>query len=55
MRLPSYRKHSSGQARVTIGGRDHMLGPYGSPESKEAYGSGGCWTSRDPASTSTSR
>jgi integrase len=38
MRLPSYRKHSSGQARVTINGKDHLLGPYGSPASKEAYG-----------------
>lgn len=38
MRVPSYRRHSSGQARVTINGQDHLLGPYGSPESKEAYG-----------------
>lgn len=38
MRVPSYRKHSSGQARVTLNGRDHLLGPYGSPESKKAYG-----------------
>ncbi len=38
MRIPSYRKHSSGQARVTINGKDHLLGPYGSPASKEAYG-----------------
>ena len=37
MRVPSCRKHSSGQARVTIKGKDHMLGPYGSPESKEAF------------------
>jgi integrase len=36
-RLPSYRRHSSGQARVTLNGNDHLLGPYGSPESKEAY------------------
>jgi quercetin dioxygenase-like cupin family protein/integrase len=38
MRVPSYRKHSSGQARVTINGRDHLLGKYGSPASREAYG-----------------
>jgi integrase len=38
MRVPSYRKHSSGQARVTINGKDHLLGPYGSAESREAYG-----------------
>ena len=39
MRVPSYRlHHSTGQARVTLNGRDHLLGPYGSPESKEKYG-----------------
>lgn len=39
MRVPCYRLHpSTGQARVTINGRDHLLGPYGSPESKEKYG-----------------
>ncbi len=37
MRLPSYRRHSSGQARVTINGKDFMLGEFGSPESHEAY------------------
>lgn len=37
MRIPKYRKHSGGQARVTIKGRDFLLGPYGSPESHEAY------------------
>ena len=37
MRLPSYRKHSSGQARVTINGKDYMLGEFGSQESKQAY------------------
>ena len=36
-RCPSYRRHSSGQARVTIRGRDYLLGPYGSPESQERY------------------
>jgi integrase len=36
-RVPGYRRHSSGQARVTIQGKDHLLGPYGSVESKEAY------------------
>lgn len=38
MRLPSYRRHTSGQARITINGKDHLLGPYGSDESKGAYG-----------------
>ena len=38
MRVPSYRKHSSGQARVTINGKDYLLGPYGSRERKEACG-----------------
>ena len=38
MRVPSYRKHSSGQARVTFNGKDYLQGPYGSPASKEAYG-----------------
>jgi hypothetical protein len=36
-RVPSYRRHSSGQARVTLNNKDHLLGPYGSPESHEAY------------------
>ena len=36
-RVPSYRRHSSGQARVTLNGKDHLLGPYGSAESREAY------------------
>jgi integrase len=36
-RVPGYRKHSSGQARVTLDGKDHLLGPYGTAESKEAY------------------
>ncbi len=36
-RLPSYRKHHSGQARVTINGQDHYLGPYGSSESYVRY------------------
>jgi integrase len=34
-RIPSYRRHSSGQARVTLDGHDHLLGPYDSPESHE--------------------
>jgi integrase len=37
MRIPSYRKHSSGQARVSINGRDYLLGPYNSQESKAKY------------------
>jgi integrase len=36
-RIPKYRRHSSGQARVTLDGKDHLLGPYGSAASKEAY------------------
>ena len=35
--VPSYRKHRSGQARVTIVGKDHYLGPYGSAESYARY------------------
>lgn len=37
IRVPTYRRHSSGQARVTINGRDHLLGPYGSAVSRESY------------------
>jgi integrase len=36
-RLPSYRKHSSGQARTTIRGRDYLLGEYGSKASYAKY------------------
>lgn len=37
-KLPSYRLHKvSGHAVVTIAGRDHYLGPHGSPESIDAY------------------
>ena len=35
--LPKYRKHSSGQARVTINGRDYLLGPHGTRASKLEY------------------
>lgn len=36
--VPSYRLHKpSGQAVVTIDGRDHYLGPHGSPESHAEY------------------
>ena len=35
--VPGYRKHSSGQARVTINGRDYYLGPYGTKASKQKY------------------
>jgi integrase len=35
--LPKYRKHSSGQAVVTLDGRDHYLGPHGSNSSKAEY------------------
>jgi hypothetical protein len=37
-RLPKYRKHrGSGQAVVTINGRDHYLGPHGTKASKLEY------------------
>ena len=37
-KLPSYRLHKvSGQAIVTLAGRDHYLGQHGSPESLDAY------------------
>ena len=36
--FPSYRLHkSSGQAIVTVGGRDHYLGLHNTPESKQKY------------------
>lgn len=38
MRVPSYRLHKpTGQAVVTIRGRDHYLGKFDSPESREKY------------------
>ncbi len=37
MKFPSYRRHASGQARVTIAGKDYLLGPWKSKESKEKY------------------
>ena len=37
--FPSYLLHKqSGQARVRIEGKDYLLGPYGSDESRIAYG-----------------
>ena len=37
--FPSYLLHKpTGQARVRIDGKDHYLGPYGSDESRIAYG-----------------
>jgi hypothetical protein len=36
--LPRYRKHrASGQAIVTISGKDHYLGPHGTKASKLLY------------------
>jgi integrase len=36
--FPSYRLHKqSGQAIVTLSGRDFLLGPHGSPDSKQKY------------------
>src|SRR5580765_6790069 len=37
LRIPQYRRHSSGQARVTFNGQDVLLGPFNSSESQEAY------------------
>jgi len=37
-RTPNYRKHkASGQAIVTLNGRDHYLGPHGSAASRREY------------------
>src|SRR5262245_51462507 len=37
-KVPSYCHHkASGRAVVRLDGRDHYLGPYGSPESHERY------------------
>ncbi|MFV1969064.1 MAG: tyrosine-type recombinase/integrase [Pirellulaceae bacterium] len=37
-RKPAYTHHKpTGQARVRIDGKDHYLGPYGSPESRDKY------------------
>lgn len=36
--VPKYRKHrASGQAIVTLGGKDHYLGPHGTKASKREY------------------
>ncbi len=36
--LPKYRRHkASGQAVVTLNGRDHYLGPHGTKASKAFY------------------
>jgi len=35
--IPKYRKHASGQARVTLNRKDYLLGAYGSAASHEAY------------------
>lgn len=35
--IPKYRKHSSGNARVTINGRDYLLGPWTSKTSIREY------------------
>ena len=38
VRVPSYRRHKpTGQARVTLGGKDFYLGKFGTPESKQKY------------------
>ncbi len=57
--LPKYRKHrASGQAVVTIGGRDHYLGPHRSRVSRVLYdrlmaeylANGRLFTPQDPGS-----
>ena len=37
MRIPKYRRHSTGQATLHLNGRDHYLGKYDSPESQAKY------------------
>jgi integrase len=37
IRIPKYRRHKSGQARVTLEGKTHYLGKFGTAASKEAY------------------
>ncbi len=38
VRTPSYRRHkASGKAVVTLAGKDHYLGEFGSPQSKQLY------------------
>lgn len=34
---PGYRKHSSGQARVSLNGKDYLLGTWGTKESRQKY------------------
>ena len=36
-RIPKYRKHASGQARVTLGGDTFYLGTHGTPDSRRRY------------------
>ncbi|MDZ4849588.1 MAG: hypothetical protein SGI77_09855 [Pirellulaceae bacterium] len=36
-KVPSYRKHASGQAIVVIGYKTHYLGKYGSKSSRMLY------------------
>ncbi len=36
-RIPNYRKHCTGQARVTISGKTYYLGKFGTPESRQRY------------------
>jgi hypothetical protein len=39
VRIPKYRRHTStGQAVVTLGGKDHYLGKHGTQEFREKYG-----------------
>jgi hypothetical protein len=55
--LPSYRLYKrTGQAVVTLGGRDHYLGEYGSGASREKYARLiANWLDRDRTGTSADR
>lgn len=51
-RIPSYRHHKpTGQAVVTLDGKDHSLGPHGTPASRAVYDKLVAeWLARKPAS-----
>lgn len=38
VKLPKMGRHSSGQARITLNGKVHYLGAFGSPEAHQRYG-----------------
>lgn len=57
VRVPSYRRHKpTGQAVVTLNGRDHYLGKYGSATSREKYARLIAeWSDRERTGTSADR